>query len=142
MTMERRRGGGVCGANKLTGVGIEVGLVEVLDNLLDGRDSPVPGSRVKETRSAKIHDRRSGEGRGAGPDGCPGKQGANDSHLEVAAHEELACHCDGCGMCLVGWSGERVAKVSRADEVEVIRGREEKVEQGTRLNGRMDILVW
>lgn len=84
-------GGGKREGRRRTGVGVEVGVVEVLNNLLDGRDGPVPFSRSESNLSASM-TRAPSYGKGGRGGGL---------HLEVAADEELASHdgrCFGLGI--------------------------------------------
>jgi hypothetical protein len=76
----------------LTGVGVQLGIVQVVDDLLDGRDGAVP---MKDS-SAPSFDFS-----------CafllPQWRGL---HLEVAADEELASHVGRLGI-MPGWNWER-----------------------------------
>jgi hypothetical protein len=92
-----------------TDFGVELGVVEVLDNLLDGRDSPVPsvhlsaiaaGRHVSRCRMAVATSCAvlRAPDTGAGHGGATRHRIANcwelvgNSHLEVAADEKLASH--------------------------------------------------
>ena len=73
-----------CGHKLLTSVGVKLGVVQVLDNLLDGLDGAVP-----VVRSALLLF------------GESSSSSAANIHLEVASDEELTCHFECWCVCIV-----------------------------------------